>query len=143
MKDVMNNTYQDFLDMEYKKPEKQFNGFVIVPMGYNHDSGFGCMKFILVKGFEIVGVIGGGADVVHLNGIGGYGEYGTRFDEALATHMSPRVGWSMDFLPESNCVRVLCDHWLSLDPLCCSDFIVYVGDEIYKRERKEQTDADS
>ena len=129
--DVTNCTFQDLLDMENYLPTKRFNSIVIVTTEERHSSGFGCMKYILCHGFEIVGVVGGGSDVVHLNGIGGYGD-GKAFDEALKAQKVDRVGWRIDILPNSGCARLFCDHWLKIETPICSDFIVYVKERIGK-----------
>ena len=133
--DVMDCTFQDLLDMECYAPTERYNGFVIVTTGERHDSGFGCMKYILLHGFKIVGVVGGWSDVVHLNGIGGYGD-DEAFDIALKTQKTDRVGWSIDVMPNSGCVRLFCDHWLEVETPICSDFIIYVKELIRNRWEK-------
>ncbi len=49
---------------------KEFKNIIIIPTDEIHDSGFRCMKFVLIKwnnGFyEVVGVVGGYSDVLHL-----------------------------------------------------------------------------
>lgn len=48
---------------------KEFNHIIIIPTRKMHDSGFRCMKYVLLKWcgyFEVVGVIGGYSDVIHL-----------------------------------------------------------------------------
>ena len=48
---------------------KEFNDIIIVPTGKMHDSGFRCMKYILINwenGTNVVGVVGGYSDVLHL-----------------------------------------------------------------------------
>ena len=126
--DVFGMTKKELLAIEERKPTSTFNAFVIVPTGERHDSGYECMKFILTDRREIVGAVGGSSDVVHLNGIGGYGEnWAQTFDRGVA----PIVDWSIDLLPKSHCVRVFCSRELYLkDGFICSDF------EVYARERK-------
>ena len=116
-------TLEQLLAVEEKIPAEPFAGFIIVPTGEVHDSGYGCMKFVLTKQDEIVGCVGGGVDVVHLNGIGGYGK---DWERALKTGVVPVVDWSMDVLNTSKCVRVFSSHQLTLqDGYICSDFEVY------------------
>ena len=104
---------------------KKFNGFVIVPTGELHDSGFGCMKFVLTHCNEVVGAVGGWCDVVHLNGIGGYGRC---WHSSIESRMVPVIGWSIDLLPASGCVRVFTKHRLDIDlDFILSDFEVYDG----------------
>ena len=50
---------------------KKFRNIIIIPTDEIHDSGFRCMKYILLNfaeygGYEVVGVVGGYSDVLHL-----------------------------------------------------------------------------
>ena len=49
---------------------KKFRNIIIIPTDEMHDSGFRCMKYILLDwndgGYEVVGVVGGYSDVLHL-----------------------------------------------------------------------------
>lgn len=121
---IMEMTKKDFQAIENSSPTKPFSGFVIVPTGKKHDSGYGCMKFVLTSGDEIVGCVGGYSDVVHLNGIGGYG---TDWERALATGYVPVTDWNIDLLPKSKCVRVFSHKGMTLpeDAWIGSDFEVY------------------
>jgi hypothetical protein len=88
--------------------DSHFKSIVIVPMMDSelHESGYRCMKYVFVDGNdEIIGVSSGKSDVIFLNGIGGYG----------LTDSYPRVGWQMDCLPSSGCVRLYSDKDLCLD----------------------------
>lgn len=67
----INSTREEFENLDYFKPTDEFNGVVIIPTNELHESGFGCMKFALINHGEVVGCVGGGSDVIHLNGIGG------------------------------------------------------------------------
>lgn len=101
--DIYRRTKQEYLGMDYFMPNEPFRSIIIVPTGEIHDSGFECMKFILTDGAKLVGVVGGGSDVININGIGGYGK---DFRTAIATGMVPCVDWSIDCLPESGCLRL-------------------------------------
>ena len=117
----LNATREEFLNLEYKRPEKTFDGFVIIPTGELHDRGYMCMKFALTNHDEVVGCVGGGSDVIHLNGIGGYGKnYGD---------IPKRQDWSIDCL-ENGLLRVFSfTHDLEIDRIICSDFCVYMEEE--------------
>lgn len=119
-KDIMKMTRKELQELENFKPEGAFNGVVIVPMQENHDSDYSCMKFILLDHLDIVGVVGGNSDVVHLNGIGGYGKDLKEMDKPK------RHAWSIDCLPVSKCVRLFCMEPLEIDEWFGSDFSVYV-----------------
>lgn len=120
---VNHYTKKELAAIENFMPQEIFNAVVIVPTGKNHDSGFGAMKFILCRNFKIVGCVSGWSDVLHINGIGGYGK------EDL--NMQKRVAWCIDCLPKSKCVRLFCfDHFLDIDDEIYSDFSLYVGEAI-------------
>lgn len=127
MADIKSMTLEELLAVPYSKTLEEigvFKGFIIVPTGDLHDSGFGCMKFVLTLHDDIVGAVGGWCDVVHLNGIGGYG---LGFRRTLTVGEVPPVDWSIDLLPGSGCLRVFSSHKLVLDDFIGSDFIVYDG----------------
>jgi hypothetical protein len=121
----LNSTREEFENLDYFKPTDEFNGVVIIPTNELHESGFGCMKFALINNSEVVGCVGGGSDVINLNGIGGYGKYNKHFDEALKTNMTKRVDWSIDCL-SNGLIRLFCSHKLDIDEFICSDFNLYV-----------------
>lgn len=115
----LNATKEEFLNLEYKRPEGPFDGFVIIPTGELHDSGFMCMKFALTYHYEVVGCVGGGSDVIDLNGIGGYGK---DFNKAPI-----RQDWSIDCL-KNGLLRVFSQsHNLELPEFVLSDFEIYIG----------------
>lgn len=124
-KDIMVMTKEQLQELENFKPKETFNAVVIVPMEENHDSDFSCMKFILLKGYNIVGVVSGWSDVININGIGGYGEH-LDLDK-------PRKGydWSIDCLPVSKCVRLFIGESKELytDSFIGSNFIFYVKED--------------
>ena len=121
----INATREEFESLEYFKPTDEFNGVVIIPTDEMHDSGFRCMKFALMNHSEVVGCVGGGSDVIHLNGIGGYGQYDIEYKKAIITNMVKRIDWSIDCLP-NGLVRLFCSGKLKIDDFICSDFNLYV-----------------
>jgi hypothetical protein len=121
----INSTKEEFENLNYFKPTDEFNGIVIIPTNELHDSGFGCMKFALLNHGEVVGCVGGGSDVIHLNGIGGYGKYDKDFGRALKTDMTERIDWSIDCLP-NGLIRLFCSYALDIDEFIMSDFSLYV-----------------
>lgn len=132
-KDIMKMTKKELMELENFYDGKKFNAFVIVPMNYKHGSGFQCMKYILLDKFEIVGVIGGGSDVIHFNGIGGYGKNPDYTKKTIPIH-----DLRIDCLPKSKCLRVFTgfDDYMELDELSRygdkwfvgSDFIFYFSE---------------
>lgn len=79
-----------------------FGSLVIIPTGEEHDSGFQCMEFALISddGTPICRV-SGVADVIVIDGIGGYGVRG--ISKALKLSNGKRAiiphSWSIDCLP--------------------------------------------
>lgn len=116
-------TKKEFLEMKNFGPEGLFTSIVIVPTNDKHDSGYRCMKFILIGNDGIVGVVSGWSDVVHINGIGGYGK---DYKSSLYSGMTKRVGWSIDCLTKSRCLRLFSNVECSADEFIGSDFCFYV-----------------
>jgi len=112
-------TKKEFLDMKNFGPEGLFTSIVIVPTNDKHDSGYRCMKFILIGKDGIVGVVSGWSDVVHINGIGGYGK-------DVRVEMVKPIGWSIDCLTKSRCLRLFANVECSADDFIGSDFCFYV-----------------
>lgn len=74
--DIETITQEELKALPYSTGEivgKEYTQVIIVPTGEIHDSGFGCMKCILCKwtdeGNEVVGVVGGYTDAIHLRGV--------------------------------------------------------------------------
>lgn len=70
-----------------------------------HDSGYRCMDCVAVRNGEPICLLAGGSDVLHINGIGGYGY---RWVKRYATvpKSVPPIGWSIDCLPKSGLLRI-------------------------------------
>ena len=121
MKDVKEMTKKELMELENFIPKKNFTGIVIVPMNYKHDSGFQCMKYVLLNHWDIVGVVGGGSDVMHINGIGGFGKNPDYTNRRVKAH-----DLRIDCLPRSKCLRLFSDDEMELwDLFCGSDFSFY------------------
>ena len=124
--DVLKTTLDTFKSMteeEYPRTaDTVFNSVVIVPTDEIHDSGYTCMKFVLLYKDEVVGVCGGYSDVVHINGIGGYGEMKGRLPQLIRP-----VGWKIDCLP-CGLLRLFCERKLKTEEWIGSDFPVYATD---------------
>ena len=125
-KKITEYTLSEFRSMENFGQDAEFTSLIIVPMDELHDSGFRAMKFILCNKWEIVGVVGGWSDVMHINGIGGYGRH---WSDAMKSGTVPVVGWCIDCMPASGCLRLYsrktcrCSDWFG------SDFEFFVEEE--------------
>jgi len=101
MKDVMEYTLEELQALPISDAEtvvgKKYNELIIVPLENIHDSGYPCMKYVLVntnKSRDFVGVVGGYSDVLHL----GRGSLKNISADACA---------HIDCLPNSHCIRLM------------------------------------
>ena len=124
--DIMKMSKEDFLAV----PERThfddniglFHSLVIIPMDYLHDSGYRCMDFVAVDiDNEPICRLSGCSDVIHFDGIGGYGKFTARI--AMSR---PIEGWSIDCLP-CGLLRIFCKGWIEADH-AVSDFSIYWHD---------------
>ena len=112
----------------------EFNGLVIIPVENEdgtvslHDSGWGCMEFCLIDtNDEPIGKIGGGSDVVHLDGIGGYGaNWRNKYNKVPI--QIPIHAWSLDLLPCGYLQVWARRHIFINNPLICSSMEVFAED---------------
>ena len=85
-----------------------------------HDSGFRIIEYVLARNGNPIGKISSGSDILHINGIGGYGSWTSDPNE---TYGSPGktipdkirpVPWSIDCLAKSGLLRLFAaGHTLS------------------------------
>lgn len=113
-----------FQELEIKYDKKGFTSFIICPMKEIHDSGYRCMKFILLRRHKIVGTVSGWSDVVHFNGIGGQGKNG------VYEKFPRQTAYRIDCLRKSGLVRVIADYLLEVDEPILSDFIFYLKEDL-------------
>lgn len=118
---VFTATLRELHDIEYEIPKEPFNGIVIVSTGKVHESGYLCMKLVFVSGCRVVGCAGGCCDVLHLNGIGGYG---LNYKETIVTQKVDHINWQVDLLP-NGCVRIYTSKKLQIGSCNISDFEVF------------------
>lgn len=83
---------------ELKETEREFDSLIIVPERYKHDSGYLCMSVVGCKGNKAVCIMGGGSDVIHFDGIGGYGKW-WRGAGSKIPEMIPPKAWNIDCIP--------------------------------------------
>ena len=149
---ILRMTKQDFANVPYldiindwnkiaPNGQLEFNSFVIIPVENKdealnlHESGFGCMEFCLVnKKSEPIGKVGGGSDVIALDGIGGYeGDWIPKlqgFPRLIPVH-----DWNIDLLP-CGYLNVWTRQTLFIrSPYICSTLEVFSEDEDERRMR--------
>lgn len=83
-----------------------FESLVIIPTDEQHDSGWQCMEFVGVdENMEPVVRMSGCSDVIHIDGIGGYGKWD---GDGKLPRSRPIQAWSIDCLPKSGYLRLFC-----------------------------------
>ena len=97
--------FESLPQREWNKDIGEFDSLIILPTNYTHDSGFKCMDFVAVLNNVPKCRLSGCSDVIHLNGIGGYGsnwldKYGT------VPKQIPPIGWNIDCLKRSKLLRL-------------------------------------
>lgn len=129
MKELTNfSPIEEFIKLKTSyNPNVKFNGFIIIPTDEIHDSGYKIMKIALTDHGKVVGCINGYADVIHLNGIGGYGKHDAGYIERVRERKGPIIDWSIDCAP-NGLIRVFCSNTLTLHdfPFGGSDFQIVV-----------------
>ena len=118
-------TKKELRELKFFKPTQEFNAIIVVPNGLKHDSGYECMEFILCDGCEIVGKVGGGSDVININGINGWGDWKRK---KIPQSIKP-IGWSIDCLPKSHLLRIFGAEKLKLDTFIGSNFQFWADEE--------------
>lgn len=96
-----------------------FDSLVILPTKHVHDSGYMCMDFIAVRNNEPFMRISGCSDVIHINGIGGFGKY-----DGFIPRLIPPIGWSIDCLRKSKLLRLFSHEKLEAGE-ALSSFVIY------------------
>lgn len=94
---IMKMKKSDFTTVPYRKwddPPIEFTSLVIIPSRKKHESGYNMMSFCAIDKGEPIAMLGGCSDVMHLDGIGGYGEW-----TGTLRKYSKCKWWRMDCLP--------------------------------------------
>lgn len=107
-KDLNDWSKAEFEALEYSNHHEdigEFDSLVILPTKDIHDSDYRCMAFIACKGNKPIAKIGGGSDVIHINGIGGYGKDWLYKQPGVPKSIEP-IGWSIDCLKKSKLLRL-------------------------------------
>jgi hypothetical protein len=84
--------------------EEPFDSIVILPTKYIHDAGFRCMDFVGIRNFKPVCRLSGCSDIIHFDGIGGFGYRWINKGGVPTT--TPVKDWNIDCLPTSGLLRI-------------------------------------
>jgi len=129
--------YIDNFDL-FDPNKESFESLVIIPTGNMHDSGYQCMEFALINGDgEAICRINGIADVIHIDGIGGYG-VGSISRAMRLNDVTPVTiphGWCIDCLP-CGYLRLFASSGFKL--ILERPYMSLSSFEIYAEERKEK-----
>lgn len=113
-------TRKDFEVLPHRKwnEEIEFNSLIILPgrPKDKHDSGYRCMDFVAVIDDVPKCLLSGCSDVIHVDGIGGYGFNWTSKYSGVPV-LIPPSGWSIDCLPKSGLLRM----WPHSGKMRCGD----------------------
>lgn len=128
-KNINNMTTTEFRELRGRKSFTEdigtFDCLVLLPTRRAHDSGYRCIDFVAVKNNTPICRLSGCSDVLHIDGIGGYGEWTGK----LPSKVLPK-GWSIDCLKKSGLFRVFlgCTHKLKCGATL-SSFDIYGVEE--------------
>ncbi len=92
-----------------------------------HDSGYRCMDFVAIREGEPVCRLAGSSDVVHLDGIGGYGHDWLNKGPGIPKVL-PIRDWNFDCLDRSGLLHLWCRGKLHAAP-ALSSFELYCIDK--------------
>ncbi len=123
-KDLNAWTVEEFKSLPtkgWREDVGEFDSLIIMPTNQMHGSEFRCMDFVVVKGQTPFYLLSGGSDVIHIDGIGGYGKRGLLGN--LPTIFA-RKGWCIDCLNTSGLLRLFSEGTLTAGNLL-SSFDVY------------------
>lgn len=116
MKTVQEMKKKEFYDVPVKptgNKDLEFNSLVIIPQREFHDSGYRIMGFVAVDKdcHPICWISKDVADVMHIDGIGGYGDW--RPDD-YPPRVRPPISWKIDCLP-CGYLRLFCNGVLKTE----------------------------
>ncbi len=126
--DMAKKDFANVKRREWNDDVGEFDELVIIPGGANdiHDSGYRNITYCLCINNEPICLTSGGSDVIHIDGIGGYGkDWLEKYGKVPST--IPPVAWNLDCLPKSGYLRL----WATNYKLVCgsdvSSFEVYAS----------------
>lgn len=129
-KNIFNMTIEDFKNVPHRtlgfdEPIGAFDYIVILPTKEIHSSDFLCMEFVLCADNHAICRVGGGSDVIHIDGIAGAGNL--KPDDYIDFHKKIFAvkQWAVDCLP-SGLLRLYCfGRKLTCGPSFISSFELF------------------
>lgn len=83
----------------------ELDSLIILPTRHIHDSGYRCLDFVAVRDNKPLCRLSGCSDVVHIEGIGGFG-FNWRNRYGTYPKLIPPTEWSIDCLAVSGLFRL-------------------------------------
>lgn len=108
---------------------EEFDSLIIIPSRHKHDSGYLCMSVVGCKGNKAVCIMGGGSDVIHFDGIGGYGDWYKSLSSKIPKKIPPKA-WSIDCIP-CGYLRIFARHKITIGSMF-SSFEIYADHQTEK-----------
>jgi len=113
MMDIRKMTRKELEALPHRKWDEEIvcDSLIIIPGGARelHDSGYRLLDFVAVVKWKPICLASGCSDVIHIDGIGGYG-YRWVEKRAGVPQLVPPVAWSIDCLPKSGLLRLFVDR---------------------------------
>lgn len=117
--DMKKSDFKNVQRFDWTQEKIKFDSIIIIPTTHKHDSGYRCMEYCAIKNDEPIGIFGGYSDVMHLDGIGGYGQW----TQTIPTKFDKKP-WSIDCLP-CGYLHLWCNGYSLVASGCLSDFELY------------------
>lgn len=102
----------------------EFDSLVILPTDEIHDSGYRLMDFVAVRAGEPICRLSGCSDVLHINGIGGFGLNWLKRYNGVPSAIPP-VDWSIDCLAKSGLLQLFIGRTKLVCGSALSSFEIY------------------
>jgi hypothetical protein len=135
MKDIGGMTEKEFMELpraEWEETVECYSLIIIPGKGTKkalHDSGYRTMTFIAVNEEGVpFKRLSGCSDVIHFDGIGGYGYHWVDKYQTVPK-MVPPSGWSMDCLPKTGFMRIMSKWGMICNGMALSSFEIYMKEE--------------
>ena len=108
--DINKMTQEQFRQLPSNKWDNDigvFDSLIILPSRRLHDSGYRLLDFVAVRNQKPICRLSGCSDVIHIEGIGGFGfDWLNRYEDC--PKLVPPIGWSIDCLKTSGLLRMFC-----------------------------------
>lgn len=120
-------THKDFEALPCREWDEDIgliDSLILLPLRRIHDSGYRCLDFIAVKNDEATCRLSGCSDVIHIEGICGFG-YGWMKKYKGCPALVPPKAWSIDCLKKSGLLRMFINNSKIRVGAALSSFEIY------------------